>query len=287
MCKYVIMRYLELQPHPVLRDYLACYFFLQTGDDAPWEELIIPDGTPGLMFVQQARFTRYCPAENSGRRRVSGSYLFGQKTRSVHYVFDTPGLDCFGVKFQPHGLNAFVSLPAGELTDSLLDASLLLGKDFVTLEDRLLSTPRLPEKAALLDTYFIQQCASGIESDHQLVQNILAWIHRQRGQVVISDLLTVFHLNYKRLERLFHQFVGVPPKTYCCITRFHSTLLGSGSRHRDNLTQLAYASGYYDQMHFIKEIRRFTHRTPKEFFRNGLGRIGLHQRQLLAERLIS
>ena len=278
------MHYQALPPHPLLQDYLSCYFFLRTEQDPPSEQLIIPDGTPGLMFVQHARFTRYCPTRPGGRRQVAGSYLFGQKTRPVHYAFDTPGLDCFAVKFQPHGLNACMKMPASELTDTMTESAGVLGKHFSELEERLFTARGVAEKKELLDRYFISRLLPGTAPDYLLVRKILSHIHRQQGQVDIAGLLPAFRLSHKRLERLFKKYVGIGPKTYCCITRFHATLLLYQRHWPGSLTQLAYSSGYFDQMHFIKEVKHFTHLAPKEFYKNGPGEIGLHQWRLVMER---
>lgn len=279
------MLYQEFAPHGALREYIACYFSLRIDSPADVAELVIPDGTPGLMFIQNARFTRLCPVRTDERPQLGGSYVFGQKTRPVHYVFNLPGLHCFGLKFQPHGLKAFTRFPVHELTDTYAEAGMLLGKDFGALEDRLFFAPSALEQKMLLDDYFARQLERGVEPDHRLVQKILTCIHRRRGQVGVAELLQVFQMQYKRLERLFLKFVGVGPKTYCCITRFNATLLHRERSEKDSLTQLAYTSGYFDQMHFIREVKQFTHLTPKEFYKTGLGEIGAHQRLLLAERM--
>jgi len=280
-----IMHYQEFAPHAALREYIACYFSLRVNDAADLAELVIPDGTSGLMFVQHARFTRLCPARAGERHQLGGSYVFGQKTRPVHYVFNLPGLHCFGLKFQPHGLKAFTRIPAHELTDTFAEAGQVLGNDVGALEDRLFFAASAPDQKTLLDEYFTRRLACGIEPDHRLVQQILDCIHRHRGQVAVADLLQTFLMPYKRLERLFRKFVGLRPKAYCCITRFNATLLHRERRMQDSLTQLAYASGYFDQMHFIREVKQFTHLTPKEFYKTGIGEIGAHQRLLLAERM--
>jgi len=39
--------------------------------------------------------------------------------------------------------------------------------------------------------------------------------------------------------------------------------------HRSgNLTKIAYESDYYDQAHFIKDFKKFTGTTPKEFLKD-------------------
>ncbi len=275
------MKYQALKPHPLLANYIASYFFLEVEKRQPEDELIIPDGTHGLLFVQQSKFTRHC---STGEDKVCGTYLFGQKSKSVQYEFDTPGLYCFGAKFHPHGLKRFMEMPVGEIKDIMIEASQALGKEFSILEGRALSAGNEQGKKSLLDTYFIQKLKRDEEKDHKLVQRILAEIHLKKGQMGIAGLLQFFQIGYKRLERLFKKYVGLPPKAYCRIVRFNAALFYRTRRPDDNLTQLAYSAGYFDQMHFIKEIKHFTNLTPSDFFQHGLQTLGIHQRQLVEER---
>ena len=275
------MIYQALPPHPSLSNCIASYFFIEMENGTAVDELVIPDGTHGLMFVQQARFTRYC---STGENKVCGSYLFGQKSKAVYYGFDTPGLHCFGVKFHPHGLKRFTEMPVSEFKDTMVEAPLVLGKEFSRLEDRALSANNAEEKKTLLDAYFIQKIQREEEQDYLLVISVLTEIHRNKGQMEIADLLLSFGLNYKRLERLFKKHIGLSPKAYCCIVRFNATLFYQAKNPSDNLTQLAYSAGYFDQMHFVKEVKHFTNLTPSEFFQYGLKTIGTHQRQLVLDR---
>lgn len=276
------MKYHSLRPDPSLSNHIANYFFMHVEEAGTADELVIPDGTHGLMFVQQAQFTRH---DYFGETEVSGSYLFGQKSKPVHYGFDTPGLLCFGIKFQPHGLKRFTTMPMSEIQDSMVAASTVLGKDFVVLEEKVLSSNGHQEKKRLLDAYFIQILRQEVEPDHLLVQQVLKEIHRLRGQLEITYLMQLFGLGYKRLERLFKKQVGLGPKAYCRIVRFNATLFYQTQQPADNLTALAYTAGYFDQMHFVKEVKHFTNLTPKAFFNQGLGELGMQQRALVMERM--
>ena len=276
------MEFQMLRPHQNLADYINSYFFMKVESESSANELVIPDGTHGLMIVQQSNFIRH---SNEGENKVCGSFAFGQKSKAVNYQFDSPGLFCFGVKFQPHGLARFIKMPVGELKDRMVDAPFVLGKDFKEIEDKTLLAKSTLEKKYLLDNYFIQKLQQEKEKDEMLVHKVLEKIHHKKGKVEIANLLSSFQLNYKRLERLFKKYVGISPKAYCRIVRFNATLFYHSKHPEDNLTQLAYSAGYFDQMHFIKEVKHFTQLTPKAFFNNGLGKLGQGQQQLVVERL--
>ena len=114
------MQYRDYQPHTALQSHIASYFSLEVDEAKQERELVLPDGTHGLIFVQNAGFVRESSEGNA--QKITGSYLFGQKTSAVYYSLDVPGLSCFGVKFQPTGIRALVGAHASELTDHVVEA---------------------------------------------------------------------------------------------------------------------------------------------------------------------
>ncbi|MCB0574927.1 MAG: helix-turn-helix domain-containing protein, partial [Saprospiraceae bacterium] len=61
------------------------------------------------------------------------------------------------------------------------------------------------------------------------------------------------------------------PKTFARIVRFNHSIVQHNCRPQQRMTDLAYATGYYDQMHFIKEVKAFTRQTPKTYFQGHPG----------------
>jgi AraC-like DNA-binding protein len=62
----------------------------------------------------------------------------------------------------------------------------------------------------------------------------------------------------------FLQYTGLPPKLFCKINRFQHSL-NLVNANGQNLTNIAYESGYFDQSHFIREFKSFTGITPNSF----------------------
>ena len=141
------MEFQMLRPHQYLAGHIASYFFMKVDVQTPANELVIPDGTHGLIMVQQSNFIRQCI---TGKNKVGGSFVFGQKSKAVNYHFNAPSLYCFGAKFQAHGLSHFIKTPVGELKDTMVDAPLVLGKDFKEIEDKTLSAKNIHEKKTLV-----------------------------------------------------------------------------------------------------------------------------------------
>ncbi|MCB9338822.1 MAG: helix-turn-helix domain-containing protein [Lewinellaceae bacterium] len=278
------MKYEEFLPSHNLRPYLERFFTISLTQEQPIRELIIPDGTHGILFVQQESFRRQSAFDEKDAHHLNKSYVFGQKSNAVYYSLEKSGLYCFGVKLRPNGLSAFTPVPANEMTDTFVEAPLLFGYQFKMLEEQVFGSPSIEQKIQRLESYFLEQLPANLDEHQRLARQILAFIHQQKGQVSIARLLEIFNIGYKRMERLFKKHVGLSPKAYCRIARFNATLFYQKKHPEENLTQLAYSAGYFDQMHFVKEVKHFTNLTPSAFYQQSLQAIGTHQRQSVAER---
>ena len=79
----------------------------------------------------------------------------------------------------------------------------------------------------------------------------------------VSELAAQACLSKKQFERSFRSCVGINPKAYARIVRFHRALNRMQSDPRPLAqAQIADACGYADQSHFIREFRRLGGRTP-------------------------
>jgi transcriptional regulator GlxA family with amidase domain len=98
---------------------------------------------------------------------------------------------------------------------------------------------------------------------HRAVHSILD----AKGSVSIVQIAREHALSTRQFERKFKEFAGLSPKLYSRIIRFQSATQHKFAGVRD-LTEIAYACGYYDQSHFINDFRQFSGYSPKEYFWN-------------------
>jgi hypothetical protein len=88
------MNYLEIQPSPLLRRYIECFWFLETKDKptTPLRERTMPDGCTELIFNLAALFNRHHldgPIENQPRMLVVGqmrSYVMIEPTNTEVFL---------------------------------------------------------------------------------------------------------------------------------------------------------------------------------------------------------
>jgi transcriptional regulator GlxA family with amidase domain len=77
-------------------------------------------------------------------------------------------------------------------------------------------------------------------------------------------------MSERHLRRVFRDAVGVSPKAFAKLARFHRALGAAHADRRTSWARIATATGYYDQAHLIDEFRTITGVTPRAL----LGELG-------------
>ena len=81
--------------------------------------------------------------------------------------------------------------------------------------------------------------------------------------VLFQRLADAAGVSRQHLTRVFRERIGVPPKLYCRLARFHSGLAFAGCGKNVNWAEAALDLGYADQSHMITEFREFSSLTPQ------------------------
>lgn len=211
-------------------------------------ELIVPDCTPGLMYIHRGTVIR---SHQTGTDRFceENVFLFGQKSTPVIYEYGPEAVEAYGVKLNPSAIHTMFDIESVELANCVINLDSIVNNTGDYAE-------------ALKSNTFID-CIK--KPPPQALGRILEIIHTSRGIEPISTASANLNISYKQIERLFRRFIGITPKMYARIIRFnYSVQLGQTPFIK--LTDLAYQSGYYDQNHFIKEVKYFTGKVPREVF---------------------
>lgn len=161
--------------------------------------------------------------------------------------------------FQPGGLNRFLGIPMTEIFDNGYSAREVIGKEIDELTDKSHDTISLDELDILVQSYFLgklSQVKEQLPIDFAL-QYLLANHNTSMDRIAGMACMSVRNFERKCKERL-----GMPAKMYARITRFYKAYKTLESREAVSWTDLVYKTGYYDQMHFIKDFREFAKLTP-------------------------
>ncbi len=91
--------------------------------------------------------------------------------------------------------------------------------------------------------------------------------YQPNNDLKIRDFAQMLGIQERQLERIFLQQAGVPPKSLARLIRFERATAAIHADPKQSLTQLAFALGFADQAHFIRDFRALAGVSPKAFAR--------------------
>jgi len=172
----------------------------------------------------------------------------------------------FGVKFKPGGFRPFLNSSASSMTDRIVAASDVFGADGDRLEAALISCCGEEAMVAAVDVFFLRRVPEhdeNVELADQLVNRIL----RQPQIRTVDDLVAPTGLNKRSVQRLFREYVGIPPKWVIRRYRLHELIERLQAGDPLNWPDLALELGYFDQAHLINDFRAITGYSPADYQR--------------------
>lgn len=253
-------RYSEFKVSKELSSYIDCIWFGQENKSA--NHYIIPDNTVELLFTTSAIERQ--KEGDSGRVELK-SHLAGLKTKAQSIQIQVGKIA--GVRFKPEGIHSFIKHDASEIVNESIQPELIFGNKIKALEEYVLESLTSNQDEDLLaskiESYFLEEVKHATED--QLFRESLRQIQLTNGNISIACLADQFGCSIKTIERKFKQKMGLTPKKISQLYRFHQSILAM-ELPTDKFSDIAYDFGYFDQMHFIKDVKRYTGLTPKNIF---------------------
>jgi AraC-like DNA-binding protein len=218
------------------------------------------NGLPGVVFQH---FNGHSPIENivtrSGLTTSANTlFVYGQMTEPSVMNYRGP-FTTIQVILKPHALQTLLGINATVLTNALVDLSEFSSGE---LNRRMIDARNEQERVALFIDFLGAKLAQSRTRD-QLIEASLHLIHTRIGTITVKSLIETLNLSERHFERRFQQAVGVSPQFYIRVKRFNEALRLMKTGRFDTLTDVAYRLNFYDQSHFIRDIKAFSGLTPK------------------------
>jgi len=179
------------------------------------------------------------------------------------------------VHVSPLGARGLLGLPAAELAQIDVDASLLLGPSVLEIAERARAAASWESRFAVVDEVLLRKLDPDATPRLEVAA---AWeqIVVRQGDVSIENLARKIGWSARHLSERFRAEFGVAPKAAARIARFDRARRLLGKRAAASmppaLADLAVECGYYDQAHLAAEFRELAGCPPSrwlaEEFRN-------------------
>lgn len=223
---------------------------------------VCPNGLPGIVFQQgngQPVINNITMSSGSVGQMPCTLFLYGQVTELSVMNFKKEPYVTVQAILKPHALKTLFDMDVPKLTNASIEYSQFHAE---ALNTQLLAAKSNPEYVALFEEFLLQMLETHQARD-VLIEEALEYILSNIHLVTVKDLTEKAHLSERQFEKRFVQNVGVSPQFFIRVKRFNEAMRLIDSGQYERLSDVAYALNYFDQSHFIRDIKAFSGITPK------------------------
>lgn len=240
------------QPREELLPYVRYYWVLKS--DEPFRVLTFPIGCPQIIFHKKTPL--YIPELDKSQSQFT---ISGQVNFPAHIASDCD-MEMIVTVFYPHTIGMFIDTPPSAFYNQEISGYTIGNKQLNRLADQIFDCADSKTAISLIEQWLTARITPSLNIE-RIGASLSALLRSPSTSV--ENLAGIACLSKKQYGRLFLEYVGMNPKEYGRIVRFQRALrmMQLGSR---DYAGIAYANGYSDQSHFIRDFRQFSGMTPKQ-----------------------
>jgi AraC-like DNA-binding protein len=254
---------MQLSPPKELAPYIKHYLFLDNDETAIQKLRLFSDGNTGVVFSLKSKLISGLD-NYKVKNYLPTSFLYGQ-LNGFKDIYSDNEISLIIIVFQPNGIHQLLGIPAHEFQDSIIPVEDIFGRKTGILQEKL-SEQNNQGRVEILNQFFSSLIAVKPVSNQFIINNSLDFIIANKGDFTLKQLVDYTGYTERHLERKFKECIGLNPKKFGNVIRLHHFLKLLKHKSNDgNLTSICYDAGFSDQSHLIKEFRKHTGITPKEY----------------------
>ncbi len=251
-----------IAPSPALRDVIKDYLiahFLFNPETPPPLKPYAPKPEQGITFFVKGGASMVNPLTGELQKAPPVS-VFGQQVARCN-VQVAPEFLMFRVHFQPGALFRVVNVPLSAFTEDYFDAELVLPRDVRAVSDQLASARSYAEMVVLVENYLLRRMRSATQ-DVDPVDKAARCLTADPVRFSLDWLADQACLSPRQFTRKFTERMGVGPKVYSRLVRFHHAYLFKQAHPTVDWLTVAVDFGYTDYQHLVKDFKQFSSATP-------------------------
>lgn len=238
------------QPSEELRPYVRYYWVLESNE--PFSVLTFPIGCPQIIFHKKSPL--YIPELNKSQSQFT---ISGQVNFPAHIQSDGR-LEMIVAVFYPHTIGLFIDTPPSSFYNMEISGYDIENRQLNEIAQVIFDSKDNNECITTLDKYLLSKIEPVLNIS-RIGESIKAMF--QVPSMPVSSLADIACLSKRQYERIFNETVGMNPKEYSRVMRFQKALwlMQNGEQ---NYAEIAYACGFSDQSHFIRDFKAMSGHTP-------------------------
>jgi len=257
------MHYHEFPPPASLAAHVQCAWRLSDAAPGDGARTIFPDGRCELIV--HLGVPPRCWDVIDGWHHQSRTLFAAQRVSAVRLEATGP-IDCIGVRLQPAASAVAIAETGARLRDRIVDLA-RLDQGFSRALGR--AARQFADGSDAPMWNLLTRRVAQRDVDPRIAAAVLR-VEASAGRARIDTLARAAALSMRGFQVRFRAAVGLTPKEFARITRLQATLRALDGSDA-SIAAVATDSGFADQAHVTRELRRVTGFTPARL-RDGLRR---------------
>lgn len=254
------MIFSSIKPAPHLsgfvKDYLIAHFVFGKDEPIPLKPYV-PKPEQGLTFF--LRGTAIMSGAQSSFRAPAVS-VFGQQISRCN-IQVSPEFLMFRIHFQPGVLYRLLKVPLSDFDSGYIDAEGMMQRDIKEVHERM-NESRTYDGVVKIAEQFLEKKLAALKGSAHPIDQVAQVMERSVSTSTLDWLAGQACLCPRQFNRQFQMRMGVGPKLYSRLVRFHNACLHKEKRPSVDWFTIAIHEGYADYQHLVKDFKQFTNQTP-------------------------
>lgn len=265
-----------LYPTDALRPYISRYVFVRA--EGSTDTMAPPSGDPRFVNGKHVQpllpnygsfiFVRNAVVEIGGKQ--SGELmLLGANQTTLGLTTLSGWFEGMMLDFEPGGMHVLTGIDLQQLSGKVLTAHESGDEGLIHLDQIFRSSPNAEEIAPQLDAFFLGRIPQKTDVNYARLRKVIAACDEAKGNISAAEMASVACLGERQFLRVFRNYVGISPKQFVRLRRFHRTLqdmqLQASKGASIDLLATVMRHGYYDLSHAALEFQQMGCVSPGQF----------------------
>lgn len=265
-----------IQPTVALRPYITRYVFIKA--EGSTDLMKPPENDP--RFVNGKHVQTLLPNygslifQRNVETNINGTWsdgltLLGANQQAIGLTTVSGWFEGMLLDFEPGGMHALLGIDLQRLAGKVLTAKEYGDEGLLQLDALFKNAATAEEIALLLDAFFLGHLPHKEDLNYSRLRRVIAACDEAKGNISAAEMASVACLGERQFLRVFRMYVGIPPKQFIRLRRFHCTIqdmqrIAAEDKPID-LTAIALKHGYYDLSHMALEFQQMGCVSPSHF----------------------
>ncbi|MBR4520028.1 MAG: AraC family transcriptional regulator [Paludibacteraceae bacterium] len=270
------MQFEIIQPTEALRPYITRYVFVRA--EGSTDTMAPPADDPRFVNGKHVQpllpnygslvFMRNVLADFNGVQ-ADGLTLLGANQKTIGLTTLKGWFEGMLLDFEPGGMYALLHIDLQQLAGKVLTAAAYGDEGLLQLDSIFKQFESAPEITRLIDAFFLGHLPHKEDLNYSRLRKVIAACDEAKGNISAAQMARVACLGERQFLRVFKTYVGIPPKQFIRLRRFHRTIQQmQQSAHTGkpiDLLSIALTHGYYDLSHMALEFQQMGCVSPSHF----------------------